>query len=420
VFDDVRSPKLRGRSAWYPYYAAFDPSFVDDVLGALDVGDGPVLDPWNGSGTTTYRAHRAGLSAIGFDLNPACVVVANARLLTREVNASLLPLARDLIEHGHDIAASDLAGVEPLELWFDPKTALRIRSMEMAIRSRLSETPGPGGPVALANAMSSLAAFYYVALFAVVRELTASFRTTNPTWVKTTGPKVKADWRTLASEFRNAVRAFASKSESAPTNSAAATVSVADAARLPLGDGSVGAVFSSPPYATRIDYVVATRPELAVLGVGSGEPETSLRRSMLGTTKMVDKLADASTIRSRIPSPTAVLFLDTVLAHASKASSSYYARYFAQYFVGLTDSVNELSRVCRPAAPMAFVVQDSYYKEVRLDLPTIVTELFATTGRTLVTEKSFSTGTRASINPNSRKYRSSFRAAESLIVGTAP
>ncbi|WP_410712175.1 DNA methyltransferase [Bradyrhizobium sp. BEA-2-5] len=48
-----------------------------------------VLDPWNGSGTTTSVANGAGLTAVGIDINPAMAVVAKARLsptTTKDLN----------------------------------------------------------------------------------------------------------------------------------------------------------------------------------------------------------------------------------------------------------------------------------------------------------------------------------------------
>jgi hypothetical protein len=55
----MRSPKLRGGSTrnWYRYYAGYSERFVEDALDVTisDASD-VVLDPWNGSGTTTKVA----------------------------------------------------------------------------------------------------------------------------------------------------------------------------------------------------------------------------------------------------------------------------------------------------------------------------------------------------------------------------
>ncbi|MBA3877444.1 MAG: hypothetical protein C0498_11040 [Anaerolinea sp.] len=174
-------------------------------------------------------------------------------------------------------------------------------------------------------------------------------------------------------------------------------------------------MISSPPYATRIDYVVATRPELAVLSVQSGQPMSSLRNAMLGTPTMTSPAQDAK-IPWLLMSDTASRFLGQVAAHRSKASAGYYSRYFEQYFRGLASAVSEMTRVCTEDAPIALVVQDSYYKEVRLDLAAVLREMLTATGRSTFQEKSFSTGTRAATNPKVREYRSTFKARETLLL----
>src|SRR5690606_7221892 len=67
------------------------------------------------------------------------------------------------------------------------------------------------------------------------------------------------------------------------TPNARAIVDLADSRSLPIERCNVDAVITSPPYCTRIDYAVATRMELAVLGIDESRTE-NLRRLMIGTT----------------------------------------------------------------------------------------------------------------------------------------
>src|SRR5216684_580563 len=100
----LRNPKRNkhnrnGRSGWYEYYAGFSPTFVDDALALsfAEPGIDRILDPWNGSGTTTDVATRKGFDCIGFDLNPATVIVAKARTLQPNVQPSLASLLEDIL-----------------------------------------------------------------------------------------------------------------------------------------------------------------------------------------------------------------------------------------------------------------------------------------------------------------------------------
>src|SRR6185295_9933920 len=88
-----------GKAGWYWYHAGFSPSFVTDVLAMTGVSPaGLIVDPWNGSGTTTQVAHDHGFAARGYDLNPVMVTVAKARLLGTQVVPSHAVLARHILK----------------------------------------------------------------------------------------------------------------------------------------------------------------------------------------------------------------------------------------------------------------------------------------------------------------------------------
>jgi hypothetical protein len=67
--------------SWYPYYAGYSAGFVEQALQESVATAKLVLDPWNGTGTTTVVAASKNIPAIGFDVNPALVVVSRAGLL---------------------------------------------------------------------------------------------------------------------------------------------------------------------------------------------------------------------------------------------------------------------------------------------------------------------------------------------------
>jgi DNA methylase. len=414
----IQSPKLKGRSHWYPYYAAFHEAFVGDVLAKLGPGDGLLLDPWNGSGTTTAVARQLGIRASGFDLNPALVVIAKGRLLGKDVAPSIAPLAHDILSHAQSLTSGQAeAHPDPLATWFDEATTSRLRALEIAIRHVLVGSPSDDaatGDRALLP-LSPLAAFFLVALFVVVRDLTAGSRSSNPTWVRRDADRLSIHWDAVSVQFTAQVDALRDRLTEAPiVGREVPEIRVGDSRALPLANGSVAAILTSPPYATRIDYVVATRTELAVLGFDAATLEPGLRRSMLGS-PLTDPDAKLSPNLKDI-SPSAEAFLDIVRHHPSKASSTYYARYFAQYFAGVADSLRELSRVALPAAPMAFVVQDSYYKAHRLDLAGVLGEVLSYHGRSRLETWSFAARSRAAINPRAREYRESFNATETLLI----
>ena len=68
-----------------------------DVLELLKIMPGQtVLDPWNGSGTTTQVAMQKGIQAYGYDINPVMVTVANAKALSNITYEALIDLANTI------------------------------------------------------------------------------------------------------------------------------------------------------------------------------------------------------------------------------------------------------------------------------------------------------------------------------------
>jgi DNA modification methylase len=415
----VRSPKLsRGRSRdWYRYYAGYSSEFVADVIAALKLDKGAVvLDPWNGSGTTTAVAQASGIASIGFDKNPALVMVARARLLGPEVAGSLQPLCADIVARAAD---SDInINSDPLSAWFSPQATREIRRLERAISRVLVESTSCSDLAThwTRRFPSALAAFFYLALFNVVRLHLHAFVTTNPTWVKAAASRedlVRLSRGRVTAVFTAMVEQLGRLvgDRGRANSTVLARIEAADSSDLPLKHGEVDAVITSPPYCTRIDYIAATLPELAVLGFDEGAIRT-LRSQMLGT----------PTIRCETPmvesqwGVTAGALMRRIASHSSRASSGYYRKYFAQYFAQLVASLREIHRVGHLGTAAVFVVQDSHYKEIQVDLPRIVVEIAETLGWRLTRKIDFTVArTKAAIHPGAQRWRSSFGATESVL-----
>ncbi len=326
----IRTPKQNGRakaSSWYGYYAGYSTSFIEDVLEDLALPPGAkILDPWNGSGTTTTLASRKGFVAIGFDVNPVLVVVSKARLLGSEIVSSLPTLTDEILSRVHSRNGQlHLSEHDPLCRWFSNQSASWLRALERGIYHvlvGLPDLPDVAERVSL-KPISDLAAFYYVVLFKVVRRNLRKFTTSNPTWIKTAKipqQRLTLSPRVLDNEFQETQQELAkllcASGPSGPVGwRGRAWIEVANSRELPIPDRHVDAVVSSPPYCTRIDYAIATLPELSVLGFSQPEFIDQLRYRTLGsplTSKDVLS-ADANW------GPTCLEFLDRVAAHSSKA-----------------------------------------------------------------------------------------------------
>lgn len=396
--------------SWYRYYAGYSAGFVEQALKESGAA-GLVLDPWNGTGTTTVVAASMKVPAVGFDVNPALVVVARARLLGVGVWASIAPLGDDVVAHATSVEQVD----DPLQFWFTAEAAGWIRGLQQSVHRLLVDSDIASQHMyETSSGMSTLAAFFYTVLFRTVRVLIAPRAGTNPTWWKRVEEADRLDPNRveIMDQFRkSATELVAGLHRDNYDAGVDVRVALGDSRRLQLPEGTADIVISSPPYCTRIDYGIATRPELAVLGAREKDLKL-LRDYMVGTPTITGETG--------VPDKwgtTAAAFLSGVSAHASKASSGYYTKYFHQYYAGMWTSLGEMRRVMTDGAPAILVVQDNYYKDLHNDTAKILSEMAGARGFESVRRQDFPVvRNRASMNPRARQYRSKASAVESILV----
>ncbi len=376
VANPKRHADVSEDSRLFPYYAGYSSAFTSSLLQSSKLlKNSVVLDPWNGAGTTTQAAGELGLQGIGVDLNPAMAVVAKARLLSASEAPSLPPLAESIAVKCSSHASSE--EVDALSLWLDPEGVMAVRALESATNKTLV-SHGAYFPLTSRSVehISPLASFFYVALFRTLRRLIQDFIPTNPTWVKTPTPQKRKRPRIglvtalFVEEVRLLTASLVKKSSAIATEDMLVRILVGSSENLPLEPASADLVLTSPPYCTRIDYAVATAPELALLRFNASHFDT-LRRSLMGTSTVA---AVAGGCLAEWGA-TSAAFLDLVYKHPSKASKGYYYKSHLQYFGSLYKSIQELQRVLKPGGVCILVVQDSHYKEIHNDVPQVVCEM---------------------------------------------
>jgi len=418
----VRSPKLAPSASSSPgskYYAGFSEGFVDDLIRHLELPEsGVILDPWNGAGTTTTVATRAGRHARGYDINPVLVTVGKSRLLGADVVEGLDALTHQVLARAREVEVE--VDDEPLSQWFTRGTATYLRGIERSVQAHLV-TPAADAKMATPSGldgMSSLSASFYVVLFETVRSFLSTYTSTNPTWFK-----VKPDERVslgkdqIDARFRVVERRhhrhLLELTAWPQAGDGTGVIMLGNSRAIPLDDHTMDACITSPPYLTRIDYPVLTRPELAILGVGDGDLMRQMRDNTIGTTTVAKhkpaQSAEWGTYINEV--------LDKVKTHKSRASKTYYLSYYLQYYDSVYQSLAELRRVMKPKAPCALVVQDSYYKDLHIDLARGLAEMAASLGWTDVSRVDFRVPHRmANMNPAARQYRRGVSATESLLT----
>lgn len=364
----LSSPKqttTERQSSLFPYYAGFSEAFVRDVLDALQASSGAVvLDPWNGSGTTTSIAGRSGLISIGIDINPAMAVVAMARLATQKNLAS----ARGLLESSTRTLSQKFL-IENCSVPYDCSTrSLLLLAVFRIARRKLRD-----------------------------RDRVA----TNPTW-----------WQLDQAEARRVVtsitkvqvdRELDELGSKLSTSRTAVNVSLirGDLTGSTLPQIVADIIITSPPYLTRIDYVKATLPELLVLSLVEEFSIEDLRRSMIGS-PVVGRGPDSMPMHLGDYGKN---LLAKIAAHTSKASATYYLAFFSSYMSRMFLSFDRLNGLTRPGAQMVIVVQGSHYKEIFVDLARLSIDFACAAGFQLVSRADFNfKQSFAQLNPRANGY----------------
>ena len=184
----IRSPKQSQSAAkrdWYPYYGGYRSAFVEDVLNEYAIAEDVVLDPWNGSGTTTSTAARLGLPSIGYDINPVLAVLAKARLVPAGAADTIQALCQEVLQ-GASLDSSSQAKSDSLGAWFRNPALGHLRAIARAVESATWDSaPSDREPEgSWAGGMPLLTAFFYTALFSSVRDFLVPFKASNPAWLR--------------------------------------------------------------------------------------------------------------------------------------------------------------------------------------------------------------------------------------------
>lgn len=354
-----------GMADIFPYYAGFSYEwackFLRDEIGSRMVSP-TILDPWNGSGTTTLAAQANGYSSIGVDLNPIANIIAQLKVsIRREAEPCKPPVMHGELETLHND--------DPLLAWFSRRTAVRLRAWSTI----------------LSEADKTVSALGFVSLFRLIRRITDHFEGSNPTWVRK--PRdgetmVDVEPEHLDKMIVEEQERLIARLREQPYRESSAGFVTASATALPLASGSIDAILTSPPYLTRIDYAVAYSRELAVLGLDAFG-DRRFRAELMGTTLIRPSLESNDLPYGSI----ARKLVESISGHTSKASSGYYKKQVIQYLDDLTRSLDEISRVASNCASLIMVVQDSYYKEIPIRLAAICIEEGRQRGWVLHSEK---------------------------------
>lgn len=419
LFKTLESAK-RGKNercgiyGWHSYYAGYSEKFVASAIDYLNLNSTHILlDPWNGSGTTGVVASNLGISTLGLDINPVMNIFSAAKsryLLSQK--PILYQLADDICQtYSQMISKGNPVTEDPLIELMPTSLCQGIRLLYLSIEaSQYPDYPLSNSLVELITipnhpTINPFQSFFHAALFIMTRQLMGWQKSSNPTWFKANNSKLYPEYslEQIQDKFKKTIQSMVADLETYHNQKQSEVFHLPtqmDSRKINLPDNSIDGIITSPPYLTRIDYAISTKPELLILR--DSNYLRKLREKMIGTPVIVDKTIQISPWWGKI----CVNLLENILNHPSKASASYYFHTQTQYFKDIEKSLSEIIRVLQPKSKALIVVQSSYFKEHEIPLGEIYVELIQNLGVfSKILKREPVRGHLAAINSKSSQYK---------------
>jgi DNA modification methylase len=373
----MKPSESQGLYAWSHAYAGFSPNFAEAALASLQVdNESIVLDPFTGSGTSAVAAAKLGCKFIGSDLDPFSSLLAKAKTAFRvdpvQVQELLSEKPKKKSELNTQFSEEARESFSQADLSYASIVFQRIKSRLRAEGESLYQIllDNKGG-----KASGELVAL--VALLICAKGRSSATRGSNPVWFKRDSATFSEAEISLSDCAKNIASTMLADLAAYQGRTTEGRIKIrhGDFSSVRLRRNSVDFLLTSPPYLNRLDYIVSHLPELTLLSGLSFVDFEHLRKQMMGTTKMVS--------RPEIDKNWGQICLSTleqIRNHKSVASSTYYYRFHAQYFSELFRFLVWSKKIMKEGAKGLLVIQDSYYKDIRIPIAEIIDEMGSVLG----------------------------------------
>jgi len=217
--------KERARTNLFPWRGQFSPELVGLLLSTYASVASVILDPFAGVGTTLFEAARENLSCHGTEVNPAAIAMAETIVfigMSAQERRAALQTANSVIADTFGLTRGPLFGEGEDRLNVASRLSILVKSFEPEDITR--------------NVLTNV--------------LIRVCEIENPS----------------SEDVHRAIRQHSEIVDSLPYSTQRFVITNADARRVPLADGSVDLVVTSPPYINVFNYHQNNRPAMELLG----------------------------------------------------------------------------------------------------------------------------------------------------------
>lgn len=260
----------------HEYRGKFNPQICGALINILEVTKGQrLLDPFCGSGTTLLEAAHRGIEALGTDLNPLAVLIANAKLGALATDPAELEAALTSI-----LVNADKVKNEPeqtkrrsyLEAWFEPEPLTQIEELKEAIEIQ----------------PKSLQSFFFIIASNLLRDFSlqepSDLRIRRRPAANATEPFAVA----FAKASREAIRKLVAALKVIGVHPVKSNALLLDNRKLheSFKHETFDAAITSPPYATALPYIDTQRLSLVWLGLIPPSDIGKVEADLIGSREM--------------------------------------------------------------------------------------------------------------------------------------
>lgn len=375
----------------HEYKGKFNPQIVRGILNILGVKpDSKIVDPFCGSGTSLVECAHIGMRAVGYDINPLAVYIANAKLKALATSAEMLrTLFLQLVNSFEQkdkkgftptLAADNERG-EYLWNWFDKDILLAIEHLRFLIQE--------------------LHTNYRDIFFVLVSDLLRDYSLQEPS-------DLRIRRRTSAYPSLSFWEAFKRKGLLFLDNLAAVQTVIgiktkqcgahlfdsrnADSLLKPIAPATgYQAAITSPPYATALPYIDTQRLSLVWLELASPKEIGELEAQLTGSREFVGEQKRCwsdSLISNRKELPNKIHEYCMELQKAVSKNDGFRRRsvpiLMYRYLSNMHDVFRSMHQVMHPLAPFALVMGHNKTtlggKTFHIDTPALLQEIASTCG----------------------------------------
>lgn len=333
-----------------------------------------VVDPMVGSGTTLVEARIMGRHGIGYEIDPLARLISQVKC--REIEESSLRVAYETVveKYMQDLAAlkktpppqhiverTILPDFYNRDYWFSSEVAISL----VLLSHHISES----------SMSEEVRDFLWITFSSIIlakksvanaRDITHS---RHHHWSHPQPPNVLEKFQSRFERMSKLMGEFRKLCRRSPTTNT--VVELGDARHLPLAEETVDLIFTSPPYATALDYPRAhflAIPWMADrLGINLEEYRQKAstyigsERGRLGDFALNDKLASFDLTNS-------------VISQLSERSLRH-AKLIQRYFLDMNQVLSDMIRVLKKRRHAIIVVCPSHIRKVEVPTQEVLVEM---------------------------------------------